>query len=270
MHIARPIRVRLATALAVLALGAALTACGSEEPDATDEPTTTESSATPSEATDSPSEEPSKIDDGGQVAPQQFADRLKAGIDNTDQAHLEFTMSGTGGEMKGSGDVDYTGETPEMQMTMEIGPQTLAMVLVDGKMFVKSSQAGDKFMSFDLSDPNNPLGAGFAEQLDPAASMKNFVTALSSVTAAGSEEVDGRSLDRYELTIDTTKLADESQTGQLPAEMTVTLWLDEKDRMARSVMDMGAITYDASMTDFDKELNLKAPPSDQITEPPVS
>jgi hypothetical protein len=36
--------------------------------------------------------------------------------------------------------------------------------------------------------------------------------------------------------------------------------------MARSVMDMGAITYDASMTDFDKALDLKAPPKGEITQ----
>ncbi|MBF4770540.1 LppX_LprAFG lipoprotein [Nocardioides agariphilus] len=266
MRTIRPARTRLVAVVATAALGLSLAACGSDKPEATDDPTSA-SSTTPStaDATDA-TEEPSQIDDGGQVAVRQFADRLKAGIDNTEQAHLEFTMSGTGGEMKGAGDVDYTSNPPEMQMSLDMGAQSIGMVLVDGTMYIKSSQAGDKYLAFDLSDPTNPLGADFSKQLDPAASMKSFVTALSSVTSAGTEEVDGETLDRYELVIDTTKIADQSTASQLPADMKVTVWLDDKDRMARSVMDMGAITYDASMTDFDKALDLKAPPKGEITQ----
>jgi hypothetical protein len=143
------------------------------------------------------------------------------------------------------------------------------MVLVDGTMYVKSSQAGDKYVAFDLTDPANPLGAGFSEQLDPAASMRSFVEALSSVTAAGREDVDGRRLDRYELVVDTTKIQSQGSTAQLPSEMKVTVWLDGKDRMARSLMDMGAVTYDATMTDFDKALDLQAPPAGEVTQQPA-
>ena len=268
MRAVRPTRTRLVAAVAAVALGSVLTGCGSDEPESTDEPTTAESSTTPSETTEA-TDEPSETDDGGQVAIDQFAERLTAGIANTKQAHLVISMTGAGGEMSGSGDVDYTSDPPEMQMTMEVGPQSIGMVLVDGTMYVKSSQAGRKYFAFDLSDPTNPLGAGFAEQLDPAASMKTFVKALKSVVAAGSETVDGRQLDRYDLTVDTTMLPNQQANAQLPADMKVTVWLDDKDRMARSVMDMGAIRYDATMTDFEKALELEAPPADEITQQPA-
>ncbi len=271
MHSVRPTRTRVTAALASLALGSVLTACGSDEPEAGTLPTSaaTSSTAEATETTDAPSEEPSEVDGGSDVAVGEFAERLTAGIEKTKQAHLEFTMSGAGGEMAGSGDVDYTSDPPEMQLTMEIGPESLAMLLVRGKMYVKSSQTGDKYLSFDLSDPTNPLGAGFSEQLDPAGSMKSFVTALASVTRAGEEDVDGRSLERFELVVDTTKLSGQAGAGQLPAEMKVTVWLDDQDRMARSVMDMGALKYDASMSDFDKALDLKPPPDDQVAQQPT-
>ncbi len=265
MHAVRHSRTRLVAVLATLALGSVLTACGADEPEATDAPNAAASTVTPSSAPSDAVDEPSPVDDGGEVAVDQFADRLTAGIENTEQAHIEFTMSGAGGEMEGSGDVDYTADPPEMQMTMDIAGQSIGMVLVDETIYVKSSMSGDKYSPFDLSDPTNPLGEGFAEQLDPTASMRSFVTALSSVVSAGREDVDGRQLDRYELTIDTTKLSGQTASDQLPQEMKVTVWLDGRDRMARSVMNMGAITYDASMTAFDKALDLKAPPADQIS-----
>lgn len=265
MRAVRPVHTRLTGSVAAVALAAMLTACGSDEPGsaAAQDPGTPSSS--PTEATD----EPSVIDDGGQVDVNSFADRLQSGIKKTKQAHIEFTMTGAGGEMSGTGDVDYTTRPPGMQMTMAVGPETIGMVLVDGTMFIQSSQAGDKYLAYDLSDPTNPLGAGLSDQLDPAASMRSFVTALASVTSSGSEDVDGQTLHRYELTIDTTKLADQSAAAQLPPEMQVTVWLDDRDRMAKTSMDMGAIVYEATLSDFDEPVELEAPPADQVVESPA-
>jgi len=273
MRAVRPTRTRLTGALAALALAGALTGCGSDgsEPAVAQDPATSAASSTPTDGS-SPSEatdEPSPIDDGAQVDVAQFVSRLQAGIDNTDHAHIDFTMSGAGSEMKGTGDVDYTVKPPNMQMSMELGPETVSLLLVDGTMYVKSSQAGGKYIKYDLSDPNNPLGSGFAEQLDPAGSMKTFTKALSSVSSSGTEDVEGRSLDRYVLTVDTTRLEGQSSAG-LPPDMQVTVWLDDEDRMAKTSMAMGAVQYDATLTEFDKPVELKAPPKDQIVTPPAA
>ena len=37
-----------------------------------------------------------------------FVARIRKGLEATDTAHMDVTMSGTGGEMTASGDVDYT------------------------------------------------------------------------------------------------------------------------------------------------------------------
>ena len=99
-----------------------------------------------------------------------------------------------------------------MQMSMEMGPETIGMLLVDGIMYIQSSQAGGKYIKYDLSDPSNPLGSGLADQLDPAGSIETFTKALSSVTSSGAEDVDGRTLDRYVLTVDTTQLGGQTDT----------------------------------------------------------
>ena len=282
MRTPRPTLRRLTGGLAALALAATLTACGGSGPDAADDPAaapsspsstapTDEPTAETSEATE-PTEDVQEYDDGGQVDPDKFVARLQDGIAKTKYAHIEFTMGGAGGEMTGSGDVDYTATPPNMQMSMELGPESVGMLLVEKIMYVQSSQAGGKYIKFDLDDPANPLGSGLSEQLDPAGSVEAFTKAVTSVTSSGSEDVDGRTLDRYELTVDTTKLADDGtgSSASLPPEVTMVVWLDDEGRMAKTSMGLGAVQYDATLSDFDKAVELEAPPADQVVSPPAS
>ena len=282
MRTSRPTLRRLTGGLAALALAATLTACGGSGPDAADDPAaapsspsstapTDEPTAETSEATE-PTEDVQEYDDGGQVDPDKFVARLQDGIAKTKYAHIEFTMGGAGGEMTGSGDVDYTATPPNMQMSMELGPQSVGMLLVEKVMYVQSSQAGGKYVKFDLDDPANPLGSGLSERLDPAGSVEAFTKAVTSVTSSGSEDVDGRTLDRYELTVDTTKLADDGtgSSASLPPEVTMVVWLDEEGRMAKTSMGLGAVQYDATLSDFDKAVELEAPPAAQVVSPPAS
>jgi hypothetical protein len=281
MSTPRPTVRRLTGGLAALALGATLTACGGSGPDAADDPAAAApSSSAPAEDTPSAdasdasgaTEEPQEYDDGGQVDPDQFVARLQDGIAKTKYAHIEFTMGGAGGEMKGSGDVDYTATPPNMQMSMDLGPQSVGMLLVDKIMYVQSTQAGGKYIKFDLDDPNNPLGSGLSEQLDPAGSVEAFTKAVTSVTSMGSEDVDGQTLDRYELTVDTTQLADDGtgSNAALPPEVTMVVWLDDEGRMAKTSMGLGPVQYDATLTDFDKAVELEAPPANQVVSPPAA
>jgi hypothetical protein len=269
MRTPRPTLRRLTGGLAALALGATLTACGGSEPDAADDPAAAApSSSAPAE--DTPSAEPQEYDDGGQVDPDKFVARLQDGIAKTKYAHIEFTMGGAGGEMTGSGDVDYTATPPNMQMSMDLGPESVGMLLVEKIMYVQSSQAGGKYFTFDLDDPANPLGSGLFEQLDPAGSVEAFTKAVISVSSSGREDVDGRWLDRYELTVDTTQLAERGGNASLPPEVTMVVWLDDEGRMAQTSMGLGAVQYDATLSDFDKAVELKAPPADQVVGPPAA
>ena len=72
------------------------------------------------------------------------------------------------------------------------------------------------------------------------------------------------------LTVDTTQLGGQTDTTGLPAEMQITVWLDDEDRMAKTSMGMGAIQYDATLSDFDKTVDLQAPPEDQVVTPPAA
>ena len=39
----------------------------------------------------------------------------------------------------------------------------MTMLLLDKVMYVQSAQQGDKFVKYDLDDPNNPLGPTFTQ-----------------------------------------------------------------------------------------------------------
>ena len=276
LHV-RSARTRVLGAAAAAALAATLSACGSNDSqaaaDSSPSPDTTTSTAadpSPSPSSSLASQQPQQLDDGGQIAPADFVKKLKDGLAKTKYAHIEFTMSGTGGEISGQGDTDYTVKPANMSITMSVGPQSLGMVLVDKVIYIQNSAAGNKYLKYALDDPNNPLGSQLAAQLDPAGSIEMFVQAVKSVSSVGDEDVDGRTLHRYDLVIDTTKLADQSTAAGLPAEVPVTIWLDDEGRMGKSSMGLGPVQYVATLTDFDKQVDIQAPPKDQILPPPTA
>ena len=136
------------------------------------------------------------------------------------------------------------------------------MLLLDKVMYVQSAQQGDKFVKYDLDDPNNPLGPSFTQQLDPNSSMEALTQAVSSVSSQGSENVAGQKLDHYAMTIDPSKLA-KGQTAGTPAELVVDVWLDDQDRMVQTKMDLGAVKYLATLSNLDGKVTLEAPPDEQ-------
>jgi hypothetical protein len=274
MRATRPTIQRLTSGLAVLALGAALTACGgSGESDAADDPAPAGSSSStstePSETTST--EEASPIDDGGEVAVADFVARIQNGIKNTKYAHIVFSLSGGTGGMEGQGDTDYTVTPANMKMTMSIAGRDMNLLLVDGVMYIESAQAPGKFLKYDLSDPSNPLGSQLTGQLDPAASMAKFAAAVSTVTSLGEEDLAGQSADHYVMSIDTSQLATASPVAGMPDELKADVWLDGDDRMVKSSIDVGSgATYDATLSDFDKPVEITAPPADQVVVAPES
>jgi hypothetical protein len=47
------------------------------------------------------------------------------------------------------------------------------------------------------------------------------------------------------------------------------VWLDDDGRMAKTSMGLGPVQYDAALTDFDKPVELEAPPANQVVSPPA-
>jgi hypothetical protein len=221
---------------------------------------------------------------GDEVDPGDFVDTVSDGVEASTTAHMTMKVGlGSMGEMSGEGDLDYTADPPELAMTMNLpmaaGTKT-EMRFVDGILYMSMGDlSGGKFWKLDPSDSDGPLGdmGGMLDQVDPLGSLQKVEPAIDTVTYVGDEDVDGQSLDHYELTVDPAKLAKTMDLpaeakAQLPDELTYDIWLDDEDRLSKMHMDLPVAgaesSIDVTASDWGKDVTIEAPPSDEIAEMP--
>lgn len=231
----------------------------------------------------------SNLSAGEEVDPGTFVETIQDGVEASSTAKVTMTMEmGDSASGSGEGVMDYTSETPEMAMEMTLDAAGQAIDydarMVDGVLYLKMGDlTGGKFWEVDPSDPDGPLaGMGLdklLEQSDPIGAVARMEPAIRSVTYVGEEEVDGRDLDHYELTVD-LGAAMEATGADLPAavqrEMPETItydsWLDEENRFAQLEMDYEVMGMPMTMTmtadDWGTEVDIEAPSADEVAEMP--
>jgi hypothetical protein len=266
-------------ALAATAATAALLAvagCGGDDPEtrkASDQPAST-SSAT-SDASQDAGEDAGDGEapaEGQELAAAEFADILESALDQATTAHLTMDLGGTLGS--GEGDVDYTTTPPEMAMklTMDALGGDVEVRLVDGTMYMKSPSFGDQWLSIPLDDPHSPLGS-LGNQLDVKKQFETFAGAVTSATYDGAEDVDGESLDHYTATVDTEKMLQNlpsAAVGQvdLPDSLTQEWWIDGDGLIRKFASDLGSTSTVMTLSDWGGDVDVEAPPSDEVTTMP--
>ncbi len=179
-----------------------------------------------------------------------------------------------GGAGSGDGVADYSKTPPEMAMklTMDSLGGEIEVRLVAGTMYMKSPAFGGLWVSIPLDDPNSPLGA-IGSQLDVKQQLEVFAKAVTSATYTGAEDVDGESLDHYTATVDTEKLLESMPSeaaGQveLPDTMTQDWWFDEDGLIRKFSSDTGGATTTMTLSDWGADVEIEAPPSDEVTTMP--
>jgi hypothetical protein len=149
--------------------------------------------------------------------------------------------------------------------------------IVDGVIYMNmGAMSQGKFVKIDPDDAGGPMGDldGMTDSMDPMKSFEDLAAAFQKVTFVGEEDVDGESLDHYELTLDTKKLktlirGDAGAAG-MPKKLTYDLWLDDEDRIRQGEMTMGSLgSVSMVMSDFDEPVEIVAPPADQVIEMPM-
>ena len=264
----RPALVRRAVAAAVLPLAlTSLNGCGSHD------------GAKAQDSAGSPSSMPTVQDApeaGATVAPADFVDRFRGAFAMITTAHTTMQTQVMGGTLNGEGDVDYSQAKPAASMVMSgqmLGSGKLEVRLVDNTMYLNLGQVTQgKFVKLDLSDPNNPMGASFAESMDPSRAMDALESALQKVTYVG-EDSHGQ---HYRATVETAamlKNMGENVPGgaSLPKTMTYDAWFDDQGRFTHMEMDMGTLgTTEMTLSDFGTDVTVEAPPASQITEQGLS
>ncbi|MBA2953183.1 hypothetical protein GON03_02590 [Nocardioides sp. MAH-18] len=231
----------------------------------------------------------SGLEEGDTVAPAEFIDTIQDGVAASSTAEVTMSMDmGEDTTFTGDGVLDYAADTPELQMTMTIGgggqDVDYEVRAVDGLLYVNmGALSGGKFWKLDPSDPASPLAQMGLDQVldqsDPIGAVTRMEPAIESVTYAGEEDVDGRDLDHYELTVDLAKAIDALGSdvstqveSQLPDSITYDVWLDDESRFAQLVMAYEATNVPVSMTmtadDWGTDADIEAPPADEVTDAP--
>lgn len=257
----RTITVRRAAAALALPLAlSGLAACGSDS-----DPAGSSKAADPG------------VEEGEEIAPADFVDSMQESFEDATTAHVTMTNDGQFG-INAEGDVDYSTEPPSMRMTMEnemLGGE-IETVMVDGVMYMQmGAMGGDKFIKMDLSEQSGLMGEDLTSRMDPSKALESMEAAIKTVTYEGEQEVDGEALDHYTLVIDTRKMLGKdgakgmAATG-MPAEMPYEIWFDDDGMFRRTSMDMGEKAGKMVMTldDWGKDVEIEAPPADQVTEMP--
>lgn len=217
---------------------------------------------------------------GEQVDAEEFAKEITNAVDATTTAHVKMEIIAGGLVTTAEGDVDYTGKSPQMAMTLSApaaGQQGFDTRIVDNVMYLSAEMLGGSggFFSVDLDDPKNPLAKqlGGLGSFDPKETLQMFGQGLKEVTLVGTEDLDGVSTRHYHVVMDTTAMKKQMQgkvKAQVPDEIAYDVWLDDEGRLAQMEADLeeqGSMSI--TMSDWGKPVDIEAPPAKQVQELPT-
>ncbi len=258
----------------------ALAGCGGDDAEkAADRSSSSSASATPSASSTPDASSSTSAGESGPptvgeaVSAADFAAVMKAALDNATTAHVTMDLGGATGAGTAEGDADYSAKPPELAMTMDLAQLggKVEVRMVDGTMYLKSPSFGDQWVSFPLDDPSGPLG-GMADLFDVTKTLENFASAVTSASH-DTQEVDGESLEHYTATVDTQKLlasmpSAAGAAGSLPATVTQEWWFDDDGLIRKFSGDFGPASTSMTFSDWGADVDIEAPPSDEVTSMP--
>jgi hypothetical protein len=258
-------RAALATA-ATLPLTLGLAACGSDQPEATGyKPSAPASTPVTTTATAAPQ----KVAPVVHLNRATFVPAMNTALTKQKSWRVSGTMT-AGGSTVMTIDGIQTAKPLAMSMTMTgaaFDGKTAKIILVKGTGYasIPGATPAGKYIEFEAGDSaelDQLLEGG-----DPTKIFKSFDGALKSVKFVGTEAVRRQKLDRYEVTVDTTKaLAAQGKTvpAGVPKTLTYWLWLDKANLVRKLEFNLSGMSMVMSMSDYDKPVSISAPPASKI------
>lgn len=257
---------RFAAATFVLPV-ALLTACGTTE---TPAPSTNQTSASSdaSQTSTAPAAE-------GHADKASFIDALKAGSAQLTTAHVEMVMDADGETITMSGDTKIDSQNPAMRMSMDMGPDmTFEMILIDNVLYMQGMPGlgADKWTKMAVTGDMAKEFEKSLQQADPSKMAETYEKAVTDVKFVGEEDVDGESLQHYEVTMDPKELGDTlpDDVAKLPDTLTYNMWLDDEDRLRQVVYSVAGIEAEIKMSKHGEPVDISAPPASDVIELPTS
>ena len=253
-----------------------LTACGSAQDSAGGDSDSGGSSGGTTEAS-------------GALTEDNFASAVSDAQSEAQSAHMEMSVETAGMEIKGSGDLSTSDsddpKDTQMSLNMEV-PMAgeIEMRIVDGFAYMKmGTYTKDKFVKFDLTDPNNPLGTSMddiSKQADPNAMVEEMAGSLQDFEKTDeTKDFDGVEASKYILTLDGEGMSEmmEAQgnttggSAELPDEVQAELWVDDENLLHQMTMDIDEgstpMSMEMNFTDWGKPVEIEAPSKSETVDP---
>lgn len=280
-----PLARRLGTAALVLSIGASLTACSDDagssdsSSSSTDEGTDDGADDSTDEPTEDESEAPAEAS-LSELSADDFYPSVMAAMREAETFNFETVSSATGQEQTMTGQARFSDAGMEMKAS-STGAQAMELILVGKAMYMKSPGlgTGDKWIKIDLSDPNSLFGM-IGKATDPEVMFK-AMESPKKLELLGTEDVDGVSTHHYRITMDPSQYLEAMEfpaamADMLPKELVTEMWVDGDSLPRRFTQTIevpatggGAPTStstEGTYSDFGTDVEIEAPPADQVTE----
>ncbi|MCK0112260.1 hypothetical protein MWU75_08935 [Ornithinimicrobium sp. F0845] len=267
------------------ALVLTLAACGDDSPEV-EEPETTSAEDTGSdegaetEGTDEGTDtgEETEAADGGEqteggdtggeaaageeIDPADFVAQLKSpGMENMTTFTMNMDMQVEGQAVTMAGKADLSGDAPAMDITMEMpGMGNIHMIMVDGSAYIAMPGLTEEgqFIQMPLEEVMGEDAEEFTNQVDMTSQWDEWEAGAQTVTFVGPEDVDGETLNKYELLLDTTAIETEDMAG-MPSELTYNVWLDDQNFMRQVTFDLAGAETVMKMEGWGEPVDITAP-----------
>jgi hypothetical protein len=219
---------------------------------------------------------------GHQINPTDFV-RVIAAAGANKTFHMVMTSGAMGQQLTMDIDADPGPTIADSRLIYHItmpptlatkGVSTMDMIVVDGYAYLRmGQQTQGKYVRVTKTNPTGPfasLANSFNEQADPLASVRKNAKAITSVTRAGQQTIDGMATDVYDVVMDTAKLpasatsAMGTSTSALPATLRYKYWIGPGNLMRRVTATVSIATVTIDCTRWGEPVTIAAPPAGQI------
>jgi hypothetical protein len=261
-------RAAVATAAAVpLALG--LAACGGEPKATGYKPSTPAATTAAPKPADTNTAGPAKPATVAHLNRVTFVSAMTSAVGKQKAWHTVGTVTANGSTLM---TMDGYQTTNPVAISMEMSGaafqgKTAKIVVIKKTAYlsIPGLTPAGKYKKF-ASGMNDQLSE-LIEGGDPTKIYKSFDKSMVDLKFVRAETIGGQQLDRYAVTVNTAKalaLQGKKVPAELPKTLTYSMWLDKSHLVRRMTFDLSGVSMVMNMTDYNKPVNITAPPASKI------
>lgn len=218
--------------------------------------------------------------EGEEIPASDFVAMLKEpGEEKLSTYVMTMDMKAGAESMAMEGAVDLSGDTPQMQVDMDVpGAGTMQMVMAEGRMFMSMPGVTEEGQFIEVPEEQLGDAATALDDVDITSQYDDWERNATKVVFLGEDDVDGTTMRHYEITMDASGLADSAGvtggddaavTSAFGDEFTYEVWLDDENLMRRMVMEIEGMVTEMKADRWGEPVEIEVPSEDQLMSGPT-